>query len=180
MIKGKNHLFSDTVPPLGSYQEHYLVPDGGEIMIQKADSLKTGTTGNPPSLPGPTGDYWLLQPKNKNAGPLSSILEFLEKEFAGSITVCWTCCRSPIGQPGMYKTMWDPNSPNVYSRKLTDKAAYKLEGHDKPVNRPEADYEVKHTLAAGTVSLYCANDPGLTLETSWPGINGVGTRRKGF
>jgi len=179
MLKGINHLFSETVPAFGSYQEHYLVPDGGEIMLQKADSLLEGTKANP-RLPGPASEYWLLQPRNRNAVPLSSILDYLKKKFAtGAITVCWTCCRSPIGQFGLLKTTYDPGT-NSYRSSFTDKFGRLLPEWDKPVKNPEAEdeYEVKHILAAGVVTLICAAEEStMKNEATWPGKNGVGKRR---
>lgn len=181
MIVGRNNLFSTTAAANTPYQEHWLMPDGGDNMTLKARDLKKaldGTNGYP-QLPGPASQYWLLQPRLRNTVPLSAILTYLAETIPGqeAIEVRWTCCRSPIGKMSEKKmTIHAPytdykesavSSPNV----IADPSA----PHDFDEGMSSEKFVVfKYTGAKGTVTLAQASDPGPLVNVgTWPGIDGV-------
>jgi hypothetical protein len=179
MIKGINTLCSDIKNGFEAYNEHWLMPDGGDIMTMKARDLAdaTGVSGNQqPTLTGPASQYWLLQPRESNKITLSAILQYLAfKKFPNQdFEVCWTCCRSPIGLPPTQKMAYQP-ATNTYKKQAVDEKESGYTVSDPREGRGEGSWDktIRHIVADGTITLMCATDQGLRLAASWPGINGV-------
>jgi hypothetical protein len=95
-LSGRYATWTETATAGAPYMEHYLCPDLAIIMATKGEALKEGPWT-------PTSDHYLLQPRKKFTVSLSSILLYLKRKLAGELSVYWTCCRSPVGQP-TYRT----------------------------------------------------------------------------
>ncbi len=119
MIAGRNGGVTDVANSGQKYNEHWLVPDGPENMVLKARDLVNalaGKQGYEGTRVLPPASYWLLQPRANNAVTLSAILKFLLEKIPGRehIDVMWTCCRSPIGQPGLWSAKIDLESEVIH------------------------------------------------------------------
>ena len=192
MIAGVNTLYSTMATAGQNYLEHYLTPDGGELMVRKAMDLKKALIGNPPTLHGNANSYWLLQPRDRNSVPLSAVLAYLRQKFGNEqVDVWWTCCRSPIGDRTMERTNYDkaanqyrivPSSNATDSKKISAPLAIPPTPDQAP-SMPTKEEEshgilslgpIQHTnCTGGVISLWAGNDNALTLAGSWPGIGGV-------
>jgi hypothetical protein len=173
MIAGRNALLSEVANAGERYNEHWLVPDGAEVMCRKARDLcnalkgMKGNLGYDSTLNLPSKNYWLLQPKGKNAVTLSAILAYLLVKIPGPehIDVMWTCCRSPIGGVSdMIVEIHSPFTAYEFKRKEGTKIAEpKQAGQGWTIN--------KHHCAEGTVTLVQGSKwSTLKNAETWPGM----------
>jgi len=100
---------------------------------------------------------------------LSGILEYLSRTIPGRdhIDVMWTCCRSPIGQKGMW-------SAEIKSPWAAYEIKTKKDGED--IQDPAASEEkfkiIRQIQADGTVTLVRASDRAMMLSRdTWVGIS---------
>jgi len=175
MIAGRNKLLSDTAKAGDSYNQHWLVPDGSENMILKAKDLVTACQNGMQARTA--GSCYLLQPRHNNAVTLSAILEYLRKKIPGeNIEVLWTCCRSPIGEPGTWTaSIKSPFTQYVLAQSTKTKEAIldpEVEAADIKKDK-EIEAALRFDCAEGTVTLMKASDNAMTVWGTWPGIHGV-------
>lgn len=172
MIAGRNGVLSDVANPGDRYNEHWLVPDGPENMILKAKDLRNALDGKP----GYEGSrnmkpktYWLLQPRANNAVKLSAILTYLRTKIPAptQIDVFWTCCRSPIGQPGLFRSSITAPFDAYTKVAKTSTGEVILD----PLSSKEGFQVNKHNCADGTVTLVRASDSSRMLNfDTWVGL----------
>lgn len=171
MIAGRNGLLTDVANSGERYNEHWLVPDGAENMILKAKDLVNaldGKVGYEGSRVLPAGNYWLLQPRGSNAVTLSAILGYLVRTIPGTdhIDVMGTCCRSPIGQKGLWtaaiRRPWD-----AYTLSWRTNA----DVIGDPMQNGEGFKINRHIEADGVVTLVQASDKAAMLNrNTWVGL----------
>jgi len=181
-IAGMISNLSDVAKTGEKYNEHWLVPDGPENMVLKAKDLVNalaGTDGYKGSRSLPASTYWLLQPRANNAVKLSAILNYLLVKIPGDdhIDVIWTCCRSPIGQPGLWSAEIDLSTETYTVKKKLkgDTVSDPLKPHDFKDNRSTEGYisHNKHNFAEGTVTLVNGSDTATMLSrATWVGYRG--------
>jgi hypothetical protein len=177
MIAGRNGLLTDVANSGERYNQHWLVPDGAENMILKANDLVHalgGKAGYEGSRNMNAANYWLLQPRGQNAVTLSAILDYLTRKILGNddipgndhIDVMWTCCRSPIGLKGLWsaaiRSPWEAYV--LKSRQKDDIIRDPAESDEKfTINR--------HIVADGVVTLVQASDTSAMLNpNTWVGL----------
>jgi len=172
MIAGRNGVLTDVANAGERYNQHWLVPDGPENMIIKAKDLVNSMGGKKKGYEGshvlPASTYWLLQPRANNAVTLSAILAYLRKVIPGTdqIDVMWTCCRSPIGTRGLWRS--EIHSP---FEAYTTVGTSSTEDVSDPETNGEGFKLNKHTCADGTVTLVQASDTSKMLNWgTWIGL----------
>jgi hypothetical protein len=180
MIAGLNGGLSDVANRGQKYNEHWLVPDGPENMVLKAKDLVNalaGVEGYEGTRCLPAATYWLLQPRANNAVTLSAIIKYLLVKIPGQdqIDVVWTCCRSPIGQPGLWSARVDlaTETYSVQTKTSAEKIGDPLEMADFGDGSKEGFKINRFTAADGAVTLVNASDTEEMLNrATWVGFRG--------
>ncbi len=139
------------------YHEHWLCPDGDNIMAGKGYAFNKKNWG--------TG-YYLLQPQGKCAVKLSDILTFLKRKVGTPLELFWTCCRSPIHGKAIGRKVVNAgvvaDDPTFNGPGATD--VVEPGGESKNKAEQKAADETSLTLKP-----YGAT--GLDLRVTWPGLN---------
>jgi hypothetical protein len=163
MIAGQHRLLSDLAEAGENYNEHWLCPDGADMMIRKArdlrDSLdnKAGFRGS--LMTDSPSSYWILQPKGDKITKLSSILEHLRTVIGAGvhIDVLWTCCRSPVGSIGNTKASVNADATGYITS-------------NRPSSAIIADPSPNYSKADGAVTLVQASKPAIYNPSTWQGM----------
>lgn len=160
------------------FYEHFLCPDGANIMATKAAAMLEGNWR-------PPGDHYLLQPRLKFTVSLSSILLFLKRRVPGSLEVFWTCCRSPIKEPSYMTRLFEngstkdePGSGNVIADPGEIHSSPKISGKKVDLLLGRRDFRSPYTEApvcvndiAGGVTMKRMTDDGFAIQGTWPGVD---------